>query len=326
MNSEFHYYTVYFLALRAGFSDSESFKIAYSSQYVDNALVGHHLRTSRGLYETTVTQNYGWWDNWFPVNVYLPFHFFPGDHSRAMEVRKSKNASRYVCTPDSPMVKELLVEGLKTRNPYRVGIAVHTYADSWAHQNFSGVQEDCNELVPGSGIPSIGHAQALKNPDQYRHAWTDSRLIHEEIRNDDRFFEAAEKIYRYFRTYLRKDFSDSELIIMELSDVLGRGRTMEERLLEFSVVCDIPPYSKKEWENAAFTNTNSDAERMIPEHYDKLAWVRDTLFVQTRLFPRQTFNAAENFYETDLYYWNEAAREHRNTALGIIKRHGLALP
>ncbi len=36
MNKEFHYYITYLIAARAGLCPNEAFKVAYSSQYVDD--------------------------------------------------------------------------------------------------------------------------------------------------------------------------------------------------------------------------------------------------------------------------------------------------
>ena len=58
------------------------------------------------------------------------------------------------------MVKKLLIEGLKTRNLYRVGIAIHTYTDSWAHQNFSGLDEEWN-TTESSSLYSVEKAALL---------------------------------------------------------------------------------------------------------------------------------------------------------------------
>jgi len=36
MNIEYHFYVTYIIALQAGYSESDAFKIAYSSQYTDD--------------------------------------------------------------------------------------------------------------------------------------------------------------------------------------------------------------------------------------------------------------------------------------------------
>ncbi|MCP3926762.1 MAG: hypothetical protein GY714_29735, partial [Desulfobacterales bacterium] len=79
MNIEFHYYTIYYLAKEAGFNHSDSKIIAYSSQFVDNNLIAYSIKTQKEIYKTKASQNYGFWDNSFPEEAYIPFHFFPGN-------------------------------------------------------------------------------------------------------------------------------------------------------------------------------------------------------------------------------------------------------
>ena len=74
MNIEFHYYHIHYLSLRAGFSEEDAFIIAYSSQYTDSNIISYKINTEKGQYDTLVTQNYGWWNESFPLKVYIPFH------------------------------------------------------------------------------------------------------------------------------------------------------------------------------------------------------------------------------------------------------------
>ena len=133
----------------------------------------------------------------------LPLH--PRRPGPASRERVDGAASRWTVTPDSPLAKELLVAALKTGDDFRIGIALHTYADTWAHQHFSGRVEQGNVVDPSSPLPPAGHLQALRAPDDAAGRWTDARLVPELSRVDNaaRFRAAARKIYRYLRTFLR---------------------------------------------------------------------------------------------------------------------------
>ena len=49
-------------------------------------------------------------------------------------------------TPASPNATVVLKKALASGNPYLLGIALHTYADTWSHQNFTGMQEGWNSV------------------------------------------------------------------------------------------------------------------------------------------------------------------------------------
>jgi hypothetical protein len=331
MNLEFHYYIVHYLCNRAGFGEEESRTIAYSSQYVDNSLVSRVVKTERGPYTTLITQNYGWWNDSFPRTVYLPFHFFPGDTSHPGSRRWDGRINRCNCTPDSPGVKRLLIAALKTRNLYRVGIALHTYADSWAHQNFSGLHEDWNMLDKNSLIPSIGHAQAVSAPDILTATWTDPRIVEAGgyVNNRERFLQAARKIYKYLAAYNHRSFDDADLVIEMLSDLIGppgREREMSERIFDYIIAENILKYDRYEWLNeAVYADGLLDvkSEESVPSGYDKFTWLTDAVLYRSNLMKTRPVTAKNGFFSSRYYLWNEAAREHLATAQRILNEIGL---
>jgi hypothetical protein len=327
MNAEFHYYAVYFLCARAGLPAERCADIAFSSQYVDNALVSYRIE-ERGLaYETAVTQNYVFWDEATSREIYLPFHFVPGDQARASAERADGRASRWAVTPDSPLAKELLVAALRTDDDFRIGIALHCYADTWAHQHFSGKVEEGNALDPGSPLPPAGHLQALRSPDDASGSWTDPRLAGGLARVDNgaRFREAARKIYRYLRTYLRRSFEDESLHLDELSAAWARyPGDMAARLALYVVDFDIPAYDKADYlARAGIVEERPDDFRAAG--YDKLAWARSELARRAGLGDgRRAVDTRGRFAGSGLHRWNEAARAHRKLALSLLAKAGLA--
>jgi hypothetical protein len=329
MNVEFHYYIIHFLALRAGIPENHARIIAYSSQYVDNNIVAYAIDMGREIYHTIVTQNYGWWDDSFPKNVYIPFHFFPGNNENLNCQRKDGKRNPLNCTPNSPGVKKLLIRALKTRNMYRVGIGLHTFADSWAHQNFSGTLETWNMISEDSPIPNIGHAQALKTPDDISVNWTDTRLTTSGslISNRERFLQAALKIYKYLCIFNHKSFYDTELVMQELFTRLippESGKGLEERILDFIIETNIQEYDRKEWLRDAVYMGKDTFDEELFTGYDKLLWLRDALLYRTSLFKRNRLLAKNNFYQSHIYYWNEAAKFHLQAAHEISRQIGLS--
>ena len=322
MNIEFHYYVVYFLSLRAGFSDRDAQIVAHSSQFVDHNIISYRVQSDHEEYQIEPTQNYGFWSESFPREVYIPFHFFPGDTNDPRATRIDGGSNRFNTTPNSDRVKQLLVAALKTRNLYRVGIALHTYADSWAHQNFSGRREPWNTIEANTPIPSIGHAQVLAKPDNYSLSWEDPRLSGDNrvVNNRARFMSAARQIYKYLRTYNKLGYEDLELVEWELSEILGHPGTKPtttERINDFIIGDSMSPYSRDHWLRESLDLPGYETEELMFRGYSKVLWLRDAVLYRSRLVEKRPVAGKGRFFESHLYRWHEAAKEHRLTAQSL---------
>jgi hypothetical protein len=325
MNVEFHYYAVLFLASRAGFSETEARTLATSSQYVDNAIMAWEARTSAGPWRGTVTQNYLFWDEDISDSVYLPFHFLPGDQVHAASQRRDGARNPYIVTPDSPLAKAVLVSALESHNLYRIGIALHSYADTWAHQNFTGRLEEANAIDLSSRLPPAGHLRALRSPDEALGLWRDDRLVPglEFVDNRERFLLAAKKIYRYLRTFRRESFTDEELVLSELGTIWKRdGRDMEARIADFCIALEVEPFRRGAWAAEAGM-TGQDSEDGRANGYDKLQWLKAELRRRTGADDGILRFDSPRFEGSDLQRWDEAAKEHLATARRLIREAGL---
>jgi hypothetical protein len=327
MNAEFHYYAVCFLCLRAGLPERRAVDIAFASQYVDNAILAYEVDDGGAAYATQVTQNYVFWDEATLRDIYLPFHFVPGDSAKAASARRDGRASRWVVTPDSSLAKELLVAALRTGDDFRLGIALHAYADTWAHQHFSGRTEAGNVLDPASPLPPAGHLQALRLPDDAAGSWADPRLLPSlsGIDNGERFLAAARKIYRYLRTSLRLGFEDEELHLGDLSEAWRRyPGDMKARIASSTVDLGVPPYDKRGYLSEAGIE-DEEAEDGRFSGYDKLAWARAELSRRSGMGSGTRRVATRGrFRGSALHRWNEAARAHRDLARDLFRKESLA--
>jgi hypothetical protein len=326
MNAEFHYYGICFLCLRAGLPEPRAVDIAFASQYVDNAILAYEIDDGGRSFTTEVTQNYLFWDEATLRDIYLPFHFVPGELSRASSERADGAASRWAVTPDSPLAKELLVAALRTGDDFRIGIALHAYADTWAHQHFSGRTESGNALDPSSPLPPAGHLQALRSPDDASGRWVDPRLAAglSRVDNAERFRAAARKIYRYLRTYLRSGFEDEDIHLDELEAAWRRyPDDMRARLASATVDLGLPPYDKQSYlAEAGIPEAEADDSRF--SGYDKLAWASAQVARRTGLGSGARRVATRGRYrDSALRRWNEAARDHRELALSFYKKESL---
>ena len=326
MNLEFHYYAILFLATRAGFTEAEARTLAASSQNVDDAIMAWETRGPAGAWRGTVTQNYLFWDEDISESVYLPFHFLPGDPAHAASQRRDGARNRFLVTPDSPLAKAVLVAALESRNLYRIGIALHSYADTWAHQNFTGRLEEANAIELSSRLPPAGHLHALRSPDEALGLWRDERLVPglEFIDNRERFLLAAKKIYRYLRTFRREGFADEELVLSELGTIWKRdGRDMEARIADFCIVLEVEPYRRGAWAAEAGM-AGQDPEDGRANGYDKLQWLKAELKRRTGVGDGILRFDSPRFEGSDLQRWDEAAKEHLAVARRLIREAGLS--
>ncbi|MBN1525210.1 MAG: hypothetical protein JW904_12040 [Spirochaetales bacterium] len=325
----------YILAKYAGLEEYDCITVAYSSQYVDNNLVGHRIHTDGKAYETTVTHNYSWWSDWFPLHVYVPFHFFPGDLTYYGARRTDGKRHRLNTTPGGQFVRELARRAFSTGNLYRIGLGLHTLADSWAHQNFTGTNDEWNTYSPNSPIPKVGHADAITAPDAITGKWIDSRLEgeYQYIDNEARFLEAAQCLYGYLCEYTGKwqrttdpaDHPDDwEKVRSRIKYLIGdydefnmrqteriNGYILEEELLE---------YNKYDWfrEAVHYNESESKLEDMF-KGYDKLAWFKEEFLHKTGFLKKSPLVGRDSFYFSHYFNWHEAAKEHVKDARLILK-------
>lgn len=200
MDIEFHYHVVGLLAVRAGFAPEVAALIAHASQSVDDnsrilAVTGAHGET---VYANYISQTLNILQPKHTLmRIYPLFHFVPGDPLAATARRADGKMHLLNTTPDSPLARRLLEDALGSPTelrPYRIGIALHAYADTWAHQNFVGWFDGFNgqHLNP---LPNIGHADHGHHPDRVGLRWKDGRLTDPEVDNNARFLQAARRIF-----------------------------------------------------------------------------------------------------------------------------------
>ncbi len=313
--------------------------MAISSQMVDENLAPWEIVGDNRTTLSIVTQNYQFWDEPTARTIYRPFHFLPGERSKADLCRRDARAGKHPVTADSPLAREILIAALKSGNLYRIGIALHAYADTWAHQNFSADLEPQNALDPRSPLPPVGHLQALKNPDYPRLRWQDPRLRQEfsEVYNADRFAQAARMIYRFLTTSKKKGFDDEVFVVGKLRelwevDSAGKGIAAREdslaRVSDYIIEFDIPPYEPEAWvlragaQPSGFLQRNSAPENL---GYDRFSWIRKAATKTSSALGTPRGSIARSLYETsDFAAWNKAATTHLEYCIRVFEQRGIA--
>jgi hypothetical protein len=280
MQKDFHYDIIYALAKAAGYADIEANIIAYASQYTDdNTDREYSAFDSHGEFYVGFPEEIGEsGDLYFPIitqavnvtafklsiqrYIFAPFHFIPGDNN--VEINRKKNP---LCTTRGcKNAKDLVQDALSGDDPYRLGIALHTYADTWSHERFSAFHEDWNRVYNSffrNLPPNIGHGEVFTRPDEISTKWVDERFRKNEINNRDRALEAAENIFGLInkgKARWNDIVSDFEKI-MNAKDLNDRVKLVKEMYPEIEV------YDEDKWINEALSFERDRSE--IPE-YDPL--------------------------------------------------------
>ena len=224
MNKSFHYYCIRVLAEKAGFEPDHAQTIAYASQYTDDStefgkmIITNipdgfeytRLNRARDEFDPICTAHSG--NSWFSKlwkwakfylktdvqrKVLMPFHFLPPEAlSPANRVQFN-----FITQPNSSLANLIVDESLESLSQatgnrldlslIKLGIALHTYADTWSHAGFSGrhnsLENDIKriqkrngnkyqaanplELAVSYAAPDVGHAETGALPDESNMAW-----------------------------------------------------------------------------------------------------------------------------------------------------------
>jgi len=224
MQIDFHHAVTYVAARTAGFAHEEADIVSYAAQYVDDAVSSGVVRFDNDAIATQISSSHKSFDaenlnNQENILVWLPYHFLPGNGGKpAGQSPEGTFIQKLVCTPDSPianeMVRACILDCNKPYGLHRLGVTMHVYADTWAHQGFAGVLHEINEIndleetagtrvldsiferLASKTAPPIGHGRALSLPDMPFLSWKyrNGRGMPVSRNNTDLFCDAAESM------------------------------------------------------------------------------------------------------------------------------------
>lgn len=236
MQIDFHHTVTYVLARLAGFEKTEANIIAYAAQYVDDATsTGTVYFDNKALYHRTSSAH----KMLDPRNVeelanhlvWLPFHFLPGNGGKPAGRNPSGQfIKKIICRPNSHVARKMVADTIaRSHQPYglhRLGVAMHVYADTWAHQGFAGVLHAVNEVenaretkpsgvfdnplkdllldLLDDAIPPLGHGRANVFPDMPFLSWQykngEGELV--QRNNTDAFMAAARHLHQAMQRFI----------------------------------------------------------------------------------------------------------------------------
>lgn len=344
MQIDFHHATTYVTARIAGFTHAEADIIAYAAQYVDDATCdGTICFDNKALYQRASSahksidpKNLDALDN---QKVWLPFHFLPGNGSATpADSTAGKFIHKLVCLPNSPVARDMLDAAFADRNkPYalhRLGIALHVYADTWAHQGFAGVKHAINKVDDiaeignsdvfkdglvnfiNHSIPELGHGQAYTFPDMPFLSWRyrngHDRLI--ERYNTDDFSAAADAICTTMQRYRGIDESG-----------IGAADKQAIRQLFIDLKREDGNERHKAWLNAIAAGHFSFGPATVSYAEDgKNSWKAHALGDSADHLPIHEYPYRDSFLNSNWKLFHDALQLHRLTvAHDILPKYGI---
>jgi len=161
MNIDFHYGVVYITSRLAGMNQEQAQIVAHACQYVDDSTMPGILEFAGGETFERFASAHKMFDFKNAENkenrvVWAPFHFLPGGQGNSLEEKS-------ICRPDSDIARTMVrraIEGKNSNNGlHRLGVALHVYVDTWAHQGFTGI------------ISKHNIVESLEGDDHDHHTW-----------------------------------------------------------------------------------------------------------------------------------------------------------
>lgn len=175
MQIDFHHATTYVIARLAGFDQSRAGIVAYCAQYVDDATNAGLIRFDNNAMYNRISSahrmiDYRNFEELANHHVWMPFHFLPGNGGLpAGENPDGSFIEKIICRPNSHIARDMVRSCIDGRDALyglqRLGVTMHVYADTWAHQGFAGVNHKVNDIraLDDQNEPDAGLMARLKN-------------------------------------------------------------------------------------------------------------------------------------------------------------------
>lgn len=322
MQCDFHYCIIKILAVKAGFNADDAEIIAYASQYVDDAVEHKPITIHNFPFQNCESYNYQT-EKFDPVctahtgfdmitalkkdvqrKIYVCFHFIPhnpiNNSDEYFDYRTFPNSNFANIIIDKAIYQFRTDNASKTRNLIKLGIALHSYADTWAHQYFSGIHKSYDNDIEDLEVrfnnkkisnefwehfnhilPDIGHAEAGSFPDMTH---VDFSCLHEhqhitnKRENYIHFADAARKIYETLiqLTGNINKWSELEPQLIHFFKLEKEGKSCEtcnKKKIAESICNGVSfGYNRLQWRTEALAGDNFNWHKLSVEDYDSLEY------------------------------------------------------
>jgi len=355
MQIDGHHTLTYIAARLAGFNRTKASIIAYSAQYVDDATNSGVIHFKNGAMYSRISSahkmlDYRNSDELANHRVWIPFHFLPGNGGKqAGENPDGTFIRKLVCKPNSYVAHDMLRACADDMDkPYalhRLGITMHVYADTWAHQGFAGVNHEINEVENMQSDDAsldqsffnkianyflsetfpLGHGAALSHPDRPYLNWEYNNGLGEHIirKNPDIYMDAVDHMCRAMQCFYQKDMSMS----LESMPGLPDQDFNKIRLLIMSIQGDSCEERHAQWlQEISKGSFSFGAEDITYIPKGRGSWKHKSIgqitFSDTG---RETFPFRKTFLRSDWKLFHDALQVHRLEILhDILPKYGIS--
>lgn len=354
MQIDGHHTLTYIVARLAGYTSQDASIIAYSAQYVDDATNSGIIHFDNGAMYSRISSahkmfDYRNSDKLANHQVWIPFHFLPGNEGKPQgENPDGTFIRKLVCYPDSHISRDMLKSCANDIDkPYalhRLGITMHVYADTWAHQGFAGVNNKINEVNSLSSEDKeldenffnkilnffvskafpLGHGAALSYPDKPWLVWEYTNGLGDNVKrnNPDIFMEAANKMCQAMQC-----FHHSELN-MNLESMPGLPKIDADKIFDLinSIKEDSGEDRHKKWIDEIKKGSFSFGPEEI--HYiakGKGSWKHESIGqLKSTDEDNETFTYDEKFISSNWKLFHDALQAHRFDILhDVLPKYGI---
>jgi hypothetical protein len=354
MQIDGHHTMTYVAARLAGFSRAKASIVAYSAQYVDDATNSGVIQFDNNAMYGRISSahkmlDYRNSDELANHQVWVPFHFLPGNGGKpAGENPKGRFIRKLVCFPDSHVARDMLrVCAADADKPYalhRLGITMHVYADTFAHQGFAGANHKINEVgditsnsknLDRSFLNKIinyflsesfplGHGAALSHPDRPSLIWEYTNGLDERIKrnNQEIFMEAVDKMCRSMQCFIQGD------VTMDLESMPGLPAKDAKIILSLikKIKGDSGEVRHHKWIEAIQKGRFSfGAEKIVYVGKGKGSWKHKSIGqLAAADHGREIFPYREAFMKSNWKHFHDALQAHRLDILhDVLPRYGI---
>lgn len=354
MQIDGHHALTYIAARLAGFSASQSSKIAYSAQYVDDATNSGVIHFKNGAIYSRISSahkmlDYRNADELANHRVWIPFHFLPGNGGApAGENPDGSFVRKLVCCPDSHVARDMLraciVDVDKPYALHRLGITMHVYADTWAHQGFAGVNHKINEV---EGLQSksksldkslfnklasfflsesfpLGHGAALSHPDKPYLKWKYENGLGEQVERDNPaiILDAVDKMCRAMQCFKKRDMTMN----LEAMPGLPKADRAKINSLVRSIKNDSGEDRHTRWvEEIAKGSFSFGPEQITYVAKGQGSWKHKSIGqLAAADTGREEFTYRKSFLKSDWKHFHDALQAHRFDVLhDLLPKYGI---
>lgn len=354
MQIDGHHALTYIAARFAGFSVEEANIVAYSAQYVDDATNSGEIKFNNGaMYKRESSAHnmldYRNSDELANHRVWIPFHFLPGNGGLdAGKNPDGKFIAKLICKPNSYVAKDMLKltiqDKSKTYGLHRLGVSMHVYADTFAHQGFAGVNNEINEVSDlQSDDPTLGesffdkaanyllsntfplgHGAALSHPDKPYLIWSYTNGSGEEVKrnNQEIFFDAVDNMCRAMQCYIA---NDSTLNLMAYSGIPVEDAQLLKELID-SVRADSGEDRHAIWlSEIANGKFSFGAEKISYIPKGQGSWKHQAIGqLQSKDEDEDEFTYSHSFLSSDWKLFHDALQAYRFDILhDVLPKYGI---